>query len=754
MSRKCLIKTKDTSTKFIQVCSTSRDHYLKEISRITMIRKRNMGNMPTIKIIPSGQHLEYHRKLLKPLLQPPRIPKTMVNRSFDHKLPKVLSRSVDKNPFENKNSYKDIMGYETIKDINTSLIEKKLTMDKSECDYSTNTRYRGELKTMSMKHSELQKYLQGLERTKKIHIGTIPTVKSISQLRNSSKSPLLSGDTNTEQDDVYLIHPDRVLEENTGMSPRKKRHASISYKSPSNEFSLKVEPRKKVLNAIKQLGEDKETYMKFYHLKEALLPKELTVHSYYQDDVSRWRPSAREGSILFFHKNILEDEQFLLYGGMNNEILQEIVELNIDNIDNKVYWEKHTKEITCLNEYGKPSKHALELGRGGISSIVYTEVNPFNNQSRQNCVILYGSGKIVKFTPNKSEFRILNQYGRLHEDRQYHSACRFGKYMICYGGINNFKNILDKLCCFDLIEQQWKDVKVIPNSINRWVKSKHSGKVNLDCDDGPGPLYHHRWAPVFYRQREEYFDEFLYDNLGVEDSDIGIQDPLIKMPKIKWENVGKYLHQEGIYLFGGKSLLGKITNDLWCLKICDKREALIAIEMEENYRIRHKFPSLKKFENIDYHSYFQWERMETQGISPSPRYQHCVEYYDKMNFLIIYGGKGTSEGKEVLNDLHLLRMDNLMWIKVNLRGMELKPRANFSSIIQTQSYHRKIRDQTDSTKLIIFGGIKENMHYTSDTFILELDQDRIEELIQKENDEIERKKVEEELALLEASRQF
>jgi len=53
---------------------------------------------------------------------------------------------------------------------------------------------------------------------------------------------------------------------------------------------------------MKQLKEDKETFMKFYHIKEPLLPKEFTIHCYNQEEVSKWRPSAREGSILFYER--------------------------------------------------------------------------------------------------------------------------------------------------------------------------------------------------------------------------------------------------------------------------------------------------------------------------------------------------------------------------------------------------------------------------------------------------------------------
>lgn len=131
----------------------------------------------------------------------------------------------------------------------------------------------------------------------------------------------------------------------------------------------------------------------------------------------------------------------------------------------------------------------------------------------------------------------------------------------------------------------------------------------------------------------------------------------------------------------------------------------------------------------------QWEKIITQGIPPCERYQHCLHYYNKLNGLILYGGKGITASSEILNDIYILRMDKHLWIKVESRGMEVGARANFASCLH-------------ENKLIIFGGVKENMSFSNDTFIFELDQERIEEIIQEEIDEIEKRRIDEELYLM------
>lgn len=137
--------------------------------------------------------------------------------------------------------------------------------------------------------------------------------------------------------------------------------------------------------------------------------------------------------------------------------------------------------------------------------------------------------------------------------------------MILYGGINKFKNILGDVACYDIIAQKWRDVKIVPNSLNRWIKDNDS-YVNFESDEGPGPLYHHKCAPVFYPQRNDFWDRFIFSYNGNEDSDDEILDPLIKMPEIEWQKVNHYIKQEGIYFFGGKSKLDVVTNEVWCLK--------------------------------------------------------------------------------------------------------------------------------------------------------------------------------------------
>lgn len=168
---------------------------------------------------------------------------------------------------------------------------------------------------------------------------------------------------------------------------------------------------------------------------------------------------------------------------------------------------------------------------------------------------------------------------------------------------------------------------------------------------------------------------------------------------------------------------------------------MIAEEIDEKYRRKQKLPSLKKFESRDYYAYMQWEKMETLGTPPWARYQHSMHYYKPLNSICVFGGKGDTAENDILNDLFLLRMDKLLWIKVEVKGMDVGRRANSASWI--------VQD-----KLIVFGGIKENMNFSNDTFVFELDPENVERLVQFEEKEKERESIEDEVYKLQLKMGF
>ena len=80
-------------------------------------RERKYDVMPIVRILPKGKYLEYHKKLLQPLQHKEKLylPSTSVNKSMEFK----------------RDSLKEIMKFDTIEDINCSLIKGKLAQEKT-----------------------------------------------------------------------------------------------------------------------------------------------------------------------------------------------------------------------------------------------------------------------------------------------------------------------------------------------------------------------------------------------------------------------------------------------------------------------------------------------------------------------------------------------------------------------------------------------------------------------------------------------
>jgi hypothetical protein len=456
----------------------------------------------------------------------------------------------------------------------------------------------------------------------------------LDSMRNKQKRKGLKIDTNVDEDDAYLMHPGDFSKNRTIFdSPSKRKHHSLS-SSPIKLLNLKPKMQKSVVHAINRIGEDKATFIKFYLMKKPLLSTNFVVYCYTQEDEGKWRPSAREGSLMHCFGKLLDGYilinnfslklyQLYAFGGIGTSTTDDLIELNVCETDGKIHWEQVKKKFKYVDDHGKEVSHVMDLGRGGVSQAEFYEIDTFDKSFKTHNVVYYGNGNIVKFSSKKKEFKLMAQYGVLQEARQYHTASVFGKYMVVYGGINKFKKILDTLGVYDLVAQQWKEVKILKNSINRWINDRNEDKyVNFESDSGPGPLYHHRCVPVFFKQREAFWEEYIFNYAGAEDSDDDIQDPIVRMPKVEWQKVDNYLKQEGFYFFGGKSVLGEISNDVWVLKLTDKKISKIAEEIDQKYRKRNKLECDVHLDTTDYYAFLQWEKMEVEGKPPCSRYQH------------------------------------------------------------------------------------------------------------------------------------
>ncbi|MCQ2819106.1 MAG: kelch repeat-containing protein [archaeon] len=147
---------------------------------------------------------------------------------------------------------------------------------------------------------------------------------------------------------------------------------------------------------------------------------------------------------------------------------------------------------------------------------------------------------------------------------------------------------------------------------------------------------------------------------------------------------------EGIYIFGGMTEEGKCTNALYLIQTG-------------------KVLSMVKINEI------------LKGQGPCARCQASVNYFDKLNILIIYGGKNDLDKYRgpFMNDFFALDLENLVWIKIKTYYNELDPREEEFGISMTKraGHCAEVVDN----ELIIFGGYNENSFVKTDLMVYNLD---------------------------------
>ena len=138
----------------------------------------------------------------------------------------------------------------------------------------------------------------------------------------------------------------------------------------------------------------------------------------------------------------------------------------------------------------------------------------------------------------------------------------------------------------------------------------------------------------------------------------------------------------GLYIFGGKTKeINGLTNNLWILLIGQKP--------------------------------FQWIKVETKGVPPSPRYYHSMNFYEKSRYIIIHGGRNDDLSSScALNDTFILDLISLNWIKVYLYSC-----VKDFKVISRFGHSASIF----SNKLFIFGGVNNNNYIGSSLFLVNLD---------------------------------
>ena len=231
--------------------------------------------------------------------------------------------------------------------------------------------------------------------------------------------------------------------------------------------------------------------------------------------------------------------------------------------------------------------------------------------------------------------------------RRNHIACLIGQQILFHGGVDLENEVLDDCLLLNLNPLKW--IKLAINSYSPLPKVYG----HAACLVVPSNILIYTRFNIYRYPDEEFSDK---------------------------KSKGK-LKQRGLYIFGGKTSEGILSNDLWVLILGQKP--------------------------------VYWEKVKTNGTSPSPRYCHTMDFYEKSNFLIIHGGRNDYlSSNSALDDTFILDLQNLGWVKIklysNIPNFKVFSRYGHKSILF-------------SNKLIILGGVNNNNYVGSCLFIVNLD---------------------------------
>eukprot|EP00347_Sterkiella_histriomuscorum_P010691 403375295 len=270
-------------------------------------------------------------------------------------------------------------------------------------------------------------------------------------------------------------------------------------------------------NMMSRVPHTKEAFIKFYLLKKDNHKCPRQAFSYFQKDPvsSQEIMETREGSTILKSSY---DNKVYIFGGRNIAPLPRLEQYDLETNAFKLIYHDYEHKIQ---------------GRFNHSMIQY-----------ENSLIFYGGQTGSASIKSKSQAlkdmicynidtkewteRIQNKLQPY--SRRNHSAFQLNRFMVIFGGINEFNYQSSDTLIYDLDENFWiTDIPIIDNQIQ--------------------PLSHSRGHSAFYNQRNS-------DSMRT----------ILNLKDIDWGNSSQLIQEEGFYIFGGLLSDGSASNDLWILK--------------------------------------------------------------------------------------------------------------------------------------------------------------------------------------------
>ena len=341
--------------------------------------------------------------------------------------------------------------------------------------------------------------------------------------------------------------------------------------------------------------------------------------------------------------------------------------------------------------------------RAGAKMLAYLD-----HETNNYKILLFGGLNIIRLddiwecsiiTPTKLEKKYIWKKIKLNGDnplpRNGHSMIYYKETLVIFGGIIEDKGgikIHEDLLCYDINEKKFS-VEMCMNKFAVTWRSFHIAEILgqymfiYGGGDEKGNILAEPWALDLERMRWEQA-KFNTEILPKRKFHCSCQvfapqkkyHPKFTLFKVYSEpglfNSTKIL-VEGIYMFGG------IDENLKC-----NNEVLI---------VKRGKP-LQLFKAI------------TKGIGPVPRCECTMDFFEKLDVVIIYGGRNeSSHYGPFFNDMFFLDVENLTWVNIDLNyNKNFYPRGKHCSCIV-------------ENELIIFGGANDRFLLKSDLLICNLD---------------------------------
>ena len=488
----------------------------------------------------------------------------------------------------------------------------------------------------------------------------------------------------------YNINPKMSLKEKKilkSISQRKKKDIEVSskcnyYTNPFDSFkSLKINRNLYNELILKQEKEQIKQFLKNELENEQQILSLKIMPKVHMIELSKYKKNSQENNDIIGHK--------LIVNSLSD--LSKIPRADLFQDYNSVYLKNISKFL------------ATPTCRGGAKMISYHDGD--NNNYK---ILLFGGQNVVKlndlwecsiFSASKSEKKYIWKKIEINGEnplpRNGHSMIYYRENLVIFGGIIEEKGgikIHEDLLCYDINEKKFL-IEMCMNKFSVTWRSFHIAEILgqfmfiYGGGDEKGNVLAEPWALDLERMRWEPA-KFNTDILPKRKFHCSCQvfppqkkyHPKFSLFKVYSEpglfNTTKIL-VEGIYMFGGVDENMKCCNDVLIIK---------------------RGKPLQLFKAI------------TKGIGPVARCECTMDFFEKLDVVIIYGGRNEhSKFGPYFNDMFFLDVENLNWINIELNyNQNFCPRGKHCSCIV-------------ENELIIFGGANEKFLLRSDLLVCNLD---------------------------------